>query len=325
MRRREFITLVGGGAAAWPKLARAQQRLSIVGLLLPGNAVTGSPYVEAFRGAMRELAYVEGNNVRFEYRFADGNLDRLPELAADLARLNPSVIVSATLPAHLAARGATSTTPIVMAAGGDPAAFGLVKSLSHPGGNVTGLATFAELLASKQIDVLRELMPHLSRLAVLVDVADPVHVPQLRETMAAATANGITLVPIELASIDELATAFSVLSEKRVEALSVPPDPLFFNFRRRIAELAAKMGLPAIYSIREHVEDGGLISYGPDNRDSFRRAAAFVDKILKGAKPADLPVEQPIKFELLINLKTAKALGLTVPSSLLGRADEVIE
>jgi putative tryptophan/tyrosine transport system substrate-binding protein len=239
-------------------------------------------------------------------------------------RLNPSVIVSATIPANLA-RGATDTIPIVTAAGGDPVAFGLVKSLPHQGGNVTGLATFAELLASKQIDLLRELMPHLSRLAMLVDVSDPVHLLQLRETMAAATANGITLVPIEIASIDELATAFEALSEKRVEALSVPPDPLFFHFRIRVAELAAKKGLPAIYGLRENVEDGGLMSYGPDHRDGFRRAAVLVDKILKGAKPADLPVEQPIKLELLINLKTARALGLTIPPTLLARADEVIE
>ena len=325
MRRREFITLVGGAAAAWPKLARAQQRLPIVGLLQPGNAVSGAPYLQAFRGAMREFGYVEGNNVRFEYRFADGELDRLPDLAADLVRLNPGVIVSATLPAHLAARGATSTIPIVMATGADPVAFGLVKSFSHPGGNVTGLTTFTELLASKQIDLLRELMPQFSRLAVLVDVTNPVHLPQLRETMAAATASGITLVPIEITSGDELANAFDVLSEKRVEALSVPPDPLFFHFRIRIAELAAKKRLPAIYFVREHVEDGGLMSYGSDNRDNFRSAAVFVDKILKGAKPADLPVEQPIKFELLINLKTAKALGLTIPPTLLARTDEVIE
>jgi putative ABC transport system substrate-binding protein len=274
---------------------------------------------------MRQLGYLEGNNVRFEYRFADGYLDRLPELAIELVRLNPSVIVSAPLPAHLAVRQATSTIPIVMANGADPVGFGLVASLSHPGGNVTGLANFAEALASKQIDLLRELIPALSRLVVLVNVTNPLHVPQLRETISAGAVSGITLIPIEIRTPDELVAAFASLGEKRVEAMAVPPDTVFLNLRQRIAELAAVQRLPAIYGFRQHVEDGGLMSYGPDSRENYRRAAAFVDKILKGAKPGDLPVEQPRKLELLINLKTAKALGLTVPPTLLARADEVIE
>jgi putative tryptophan/tyrosine transport system substrate-binding protein len=237
-------------------------------------------------------------------------------------RLNPSVIVSATIPANLAARGATDTTPIVTAAGGDPVAFGLVKSLSHPGGNVTGLATFAELLASKQIDLLRELMPHL---AMLVDVSDPVHLPQLRETMAAATANGITWCRVKLLQLTNWPPHLKHYLKSALKPYRCRLIHYSSTSRIRVAELAAKKGLPAIYGLRENVEDGGLMSYGPDHRDGFRRAAVFVDKILKGVKPADLPVEQPIKLELLINLKTARALGLTIPPTLLARADEVIE
>jgi len=326
MRRREFITLLGGAAVAWPVVARAQQPpMPVVGVLMSASAVAAARFLDAFRDGMRQLDYVEGKNVRFEFRFADGYLDRLPNLAADLVRLNPNVIVSAPLPAHIAVRQATTTIPIVMATGADPVGFGLVTSLSRPGGNVTGLANFAEILAAKQIDFLRELMPQLSRLGMLVNVSNPLHVPQLRETMTAASASGVTLIPIEIRSPDELAAAFAALSEKRVQALAVPPDIVFNSYRRRISELAATTGVPAIYGFREHVEDGGLISYGPDNRESYRRAAVFVDKILKGAKPGDLPVEQPTKLELLINLKTAKALGLTVPPTLLARADEVIE
>jgi putative ABC transport system substrate-binding protein len=274
---------------------------------------------------MLELGYVEGRNTRYEYRFADGHLDRLPDLAIALVRLKPDVIVSAPLPSHIALRQATSTIPIVMANGADPVGFGLVTSLSHPGGNVTGLANFAEVLAAKQIDLLRELIPRLSRLGALINVTNPLHLPQLRETKAAAVASGIDLMPLEIRSSDELGPAFESLLKERVEALAVPPDAVFNNFRVRIAELAAAMRMPAIYGFREHVEDGGLMSYGPDNRGNYRRAATYVDRILKGAKPGDLPIEQPTKFELVINLKAAKALGLDVPPTLLARADEVIE
>jgi putative ABC transport system substrate-binding protein len=240
-------------------------------------------------------------------------------------RLNPRVIVSTPLPAHLAARQATSTIPIVMATGADPVAFGLVASLSHPGGNVTGLANFAEMLASKQIDFIREMLPRLARLGLLVNVTNRLHVPQLRETKIAAEAAGILLVPVEVGSPDKLGSAFATLGTERVEALLVPPDTTFYSRRRQVADLAATTRLPTIYGYREHVEDGGLMSYGPDIPDQYRRAAIYVDKILKGAQPAELPVEQPTKVELVINLKTATALGLTVPPTLLARADEVIE
>jgi putative ABC transport system substrate-binding protein len=325
MRRRAFIAALSS-AAAWPLVASAQQASApLVGILLSGSAAASAHYLDAFRSGMLQLRYIEGRNIRYEYRFADGYLDRLPDLAIDLVRLRPNVIVSAPLPSHIALRQATSTIPIVMATGADPVGFGLVTSLSHPGGNVTGLANFAEVLAPKQIDLLRELFPRLSRLGALVNVTNPLHVPQLREIKAAAVASGIDLMPLEIRSPDELGSAFAALVKERVEALAVPPDTVFNNFRRRIAELAATMRMPAIYGYREHVEDGGLMSYGPDNRGNYRRAATYVDKILKGANPGDLPVEQPTKFELVINLKAAKALGLTVPPQLLTRADEVIE
>jgi putative ABC transport system substrate-binding protein len=326
MKRRDFITLVGGAAAAWPLAARAQQRLMpLVAVLCTGTAQALERYLASFREGMRRLGYVEGSNVRFEFRFAEGYLDRLPDLAIELVRLNPRVIVSTPLPAHLAARKATSTIPIVMATGADPVGFGLIASLSHPGGNVTGLANFAEMLASKQIDFLREMLPRLTRLGLLVNVTNQLHVPQLRETKIAAEASGILLVPVEVGSPDELDTAFAMLGREGVEALLVPPDTTFYSRRRQIADLAARTGLPAIYGYREHVDDGGLMSYGPDISDQYRRAAIYVDKILKGAQPAELPVEQPTKIELVINLRTAKALGLEVPPTLLARADEVIE
>jgi ABC-type uncharacterized transport system substrate-binding protein len=325
MKRREFITLLGG-AAAWPLAARAQQpTMPVIGVLCAGNAQALERYLASFREGMRRLGYVEGSNIRFEFRFADGYLDRLPDLAVELVRLNPHVIVSTPLPAHLAARKATSTIPIVMATGADPVGFGLVASLSHPGGNVTGLANFAEMLASKQIDFLREVLPHLMRLGLLVNVTNQLHVPQLRETKIAAEASGILLVPVEVSGPDKIDSAFAMLGREGVEALLVPPDTTFYSRRRQIADLAARTRMPAIYGYREHVEDGGLMSYGPDIPDQYRRAADYVDKILKGAQPADLPVEQPTKIKLVINLKTATALGLTIPPTLLARADEVIE
>jgi hypothetical protein len=212
-----------------------------------------------------------------------------------------------------------------MASGADPVGFGLVASLSHPGGNVTGLANFAEMLASKQIDLLREILPHLARFGLLVNVTNQLHVPQLRETKMAAEALGVLFVPAEVSRPDQLDSAFATLGAERVEGLLVPPDTTFYSRRREIADLAAKTRLPAIYGYREHVEVGGLMSYGPDLAGQYRRAASYVDKILKGAQPADLPVEQPTKIELVINLKTATALGLTIPPTLVARADEVIE
>jgi putative tryptophan/tyrosine transport system substrate-binding protein len=230
MNRREFITLVGGAAAAWPLAARAQQQaMPLIGVLHAGSAQAVEREQAAFREAIRRLGYVEGNDVRFEFRYADGYLDRLPQLAIDLVRLNPRVIVSAPLPAHLAARRATSTIPIVMATGANPVGFGLVASLSHPGGNVTGLANFAETLAPKQIDLLRETVPRGARFGLLVNVTNPLHVPQLRETQIAAEAAGIVLVPVEVSDLDKLESAFDTLQKERVEALLVSPDELLLE------------------------------------------------------------------------------------------------
>jgi putative ABC transport system substrate-binding protein len=330
MRRREVITLLAGAAAApsslWPLAARAQQPSpALIGFLNGGAATTLKQEIDAFREGLRSLGHIEGRDVRFEYRFAGGDLDKLAALAAELVRLNPNVIVSSPVPANLAIAKATSTIPIVMASGADPVGFGLVKSLSHPGGNVTGLTNFAEELASKQIDLMRELLPGLGRLAALVNVANPLHVPQWRETQAAAAQAAIALVPFELRSADQLEEAFAKFARERADALLVPPDVTFTTRRRRIANLALGARLPTIFFIRQSAADGGLMSYGPNPIENYRRAATYVDKILKGAKPQDLPIERPTKFDLVINLKTAKALGREVPATLIARADEVIE
>lgn len=330
MSRREFLILLGCITvtvfAAWPLATRAQEtKPALVGILLGGSAASTASNLDAFRAAMRQLGYIEGRNIRFEYRFADGVIDRLPGLAAELVALNPGVIVSGPLPANLAVQKATSTIPIVMGTGADPVGFGLVKSLAHPGGNITGVANFAEALASKQLDLMRELLPRLGRIAVLINITNPVHVPQWHETQAAAIKAAISLVPFEIQSAEQLETAFAAFARERVDALLVPPDVTFFTYRRRIAEFAVSARLPAVYFTREQAQDGGLMSYGPDIREGYRRAATYVDKILKGSKPGDLPVEQPTKIELVINLKTAKALGLEIPPQLLARSDEVIE
>jgi putative tryptophan/tyrosine transport system substrate-binding protein len=325
MRRRQFIAALGG-AAAWPLMAQAQQPvMPVVGILQAGSAASSAGYIDAFRDAMRQLGYTEGRNVRFEYRFADGVIERLPYLAGELVALNPSIIVSGPLPANQAAQKATNTIPIVMGTGADPVGFGVVKSLARPGENITGIANFAEELARKQLDLMRELLPQLSRVGVLINVTNPLHVVEWRETQAAASKAAIVLVPFEMHKSDELPAAFATFKRERVDALLVEPDVTFVTHHRQIAELASSAQLPAIYFNRAQAEMGGLISYGPDQREGYRRAAAYVDKILKGAKPADLPVEQPTKIELVINMHTAKALGLTVPPSLLARADEVIE
>ena len=326
MRRRDFIKVIAGSAIAAPLAARAQQpSMPVIGFLQAGSAASTADYFDAFRDAMRQLGYIEGRTIRFENRFADGVIERLPELAGELVGLNPSVIVSGPLPANLAVQKATSTIPIVMGTGGDPVGFGVVKSLAHPGGNITGISNFAEELASKQLDVMRELLPRLSRVGTLINVTNPLHVPQWRETQAAADKAGIALVPFEIHKAEQLEAAFAAFTGERVEALLVPPDISFITYHLRIAELAASARVPAIYFNRWQAKNGGLIAYGPDLLEGYRRAAAYVDRILKGAKPADLPIQQPTKFVLVINLKTAKTLGLEIPPQLLARADEVIE
>jgi putative tryptophan/tyrosine transport system substrate-binding protein len=325
MRRRVFIVGLSG-TLAWPLAARSQQQsMPVIGFLQAGSAASSADYLEAFREAMRQLGYIEGRNIRFENRFADGVIERLPDLAAEIVGLNPSVIVSGPLPANLAVQKATSTIPIVMGTGADPVGFGVVKSLAHPGGNITGIANFAEQLASKQLDVMRELLPRLTRVGVLINVANPLHIPQWRETQVAADKAGIAVVPFEIHEAEQLEPAFAVFAGERVDALLVPPDISFVTNHLRIAELAASARLPAIYFNRWQVKNGGLIAYGPDLPEGYRRAATYVDRILRGAKPADLPIEQPTKFVLVINLKIANALGLEIPPQLLARTDEVIE
>jgi len=327
MRRRDFLKLLGSGTVAWrPLSTQAQQsKPSLIALFNFQSAETLTKNYEAFRAGLRQLGYVDGRDIRFEYRHADGHIDRLPGLAEELVKLNPRVIVSASRPTHFALQKATTTIPIVMATGADPVGLGLVQSLSHPGGNITGLATSAEVLAPEQFDVVRELLPRVTRVAVLVNVNNPLHVPQLQEIEAAAAKASITVVRFNFHVPHEFEQAFTEFESAKIHALLVPPDATFATHRERIIKLAARARLPAIYGNRIWVDAGGLLSYGPDPTESYRRSAVFVDKILKGANPADLPVEQPTKIELAINLKTAKALGLTVPPSLLAHADEVIE
>jgi len=327
VRRRKFLLVLLSGTALAASLdAWAQQsQPPLIAILEGASAATTFDRYEAFRAGLRELGYAEGVTIRLEYRYADGFLDRLAALASELVLLKPRVIVSAPVPANLAASKATSTIPIVMANGADPVSFGLVESLSHPGGNITGLTNFAEDLASKQIDIIRELLPRLARIGAIINVENPLHVPQWRETQEAATKASLALVHFDYRNPDDLERAFAHFAHEKVEAVLVPPDVAFAAYRVRIAKLAANAGLPTIYFNRESVAVGGLVSYGPNPVENYRRAAVFVDKILKGAKPGDLPIERPNKIDLAINLNTAKALGLTVPPSLIARSDEIIE
>jgi putative ABC transport system substrate-binding protein len=324
MRRRDFIAGLAGTAALAPFGVHAQHA-PLIGFFHAGSAAATKEQYEAFRGGMTALGYFEGRNIRYESRFADGQLDRLPGLADELVRRNPTVIVSAPLPANIAVKKVAGTIPIVMASGADPVKFGLVESLARPGGNVTGLTNFAEELAPKQLDVMQALLPRLSRVAVLVNVTNPLHVPQLRETQGAAARASLVLEPYEYRVPDDLERAFDAFARAKAEALLVPPDTTFGTHRARIAALAVRAGLPAISFNRAWAAGGGLIAYGPNTDDNYRRAASFVDKILKGAKPGELPVERPTKIHLIINLKVAKSLGIEVPATLLARADDVIE
>jgi putative ABC transport system substrate-binding protein len=334
--RREFIGTLAGGLLAAPLAAEAQQAGKVyrIGYLSPSSPSDperlASPFGErglaAFRQGLRELGYVEGQNFVIEHRWAEGKFERLPDLAAELVRLKVDVIVSVVTQATLAAKNATRTIPIVLVAAGDPVGSGLVASLAHPGGNVTGPSAMYADLAGKQLELLKETVPRVSRVAVLWNPANAAWQAQmLKATQVAAPALGLRVQLLEARGSDELEGAFVAMTRERASALLVQVDVIFALHARRIADLAAKHRLPAMYGAREHVEAGGFMSYAPNVPDLFRRAATYVDKILKGAKPADLPVEQPTKFELVINLKTAKALGLTIPQSVLARADEVIQ
>jgi putative ABC transport system substrate-binding protein len=329
MQRREFITLFGGAAATWPFEARAQQpagRVYRVGHLSIPSREQALPFTKAFEEGLRSLGYRIGENVVIEYRFAGGEMDRLPANAADVVRLAVDIIVATgTNPNTVAAMKATTTIPIIMTSGVDPVSAGLVASLARPGGNVTGLTadTGGEIIG-KRFELLKETMPNLSRLGILFnpDVALRSRQTSMGEI---ARALGLTLVPVEARGLDALEQAFAIMVRERAQALVLQGDAVLFNYRGQIAEMALRNRLPAASYQKEYADAGFLLTYGVNFLDLHRRSAVFVDKIFKGAKPADLPVEQPTKFELVINLKTAKALGIIVPPTLLTRADEVIE
>jgi putative ABC transport system substrate-binding protein len=328
--RRAFLGSLTGSLLAAPFAAEAQQAGKVyrIGLLGPSSPPTdpgAARLWEALLQGLRELGYVEGQNVRFERRYSEGKDERLPELAADLVRLKVDVIVAAaTQPAHAAQR-ATTTLPIVAPNHSDPVGSGLVASLARPGGNVTGLSILNPELVGKQVELLKEVVPSLVRMAVLWNPTHQAHATMLSQAEAAARALGLQPQRLQARGADDYEPAFSAITRNRAQALLVLGDVTVWRYRRQVAELAAKSRLPAMFVQREHAEAGGLMSYGASLPDNYRRAAAYVHKILKGAKPADLPIEQPTKFELVINLKTAKALGLTIPPSLLQRADQVIE
>ncbi len=308
-----------------PPAADAQQagKIPRIGLLRPGPPP--DIYGEAFRQGMRDLGYVEGRNIVIEVRYAEGKLDRLPELAAELVRLKVDVIVTSTEGGIRAAKEATSTIPIVFAAHGDPVGMGFVASLARPGGNITGFSTLAKELVGKRMELLREVFPRISRVAVLWNSVSQGMRLRVGEAEVAAKTLGISLQSVGVRDPDELDAAFSAMAKDRPDALVTLVDPFTVSHRKRIVDFAARSQLPAMYETRDFVDSGGLISYGPNIAGLYRRAAGYVDKILKGAKPADLPVEQPMRFELVINLKTAKALGLTIPQSVMVRADQVIQ
>ena len=325
--RRTFLAGTGVVLLATPLVAEAQQAAKVprIGYLSPLSPSSDSIRIEAFRQGLRDLGYVEGQNIAIEYRYAEGKFDRLPDLAAELVRLKVDVIVASSTPGTLAAKNATSTIPIVMTASADPVPTGLISSLARPGGNITGLSLLSGELCGKRLDLLKEVVPKLSRVAVLLDPANPASLLQLRETEAAAKVLGVQLQPLEVRGPNpDFEKAFQATTRGRAGALITPDDAVILFYRTRIVDFAAKNRLPAMYGFRELVDAGGLMSYTANRSHLFQRAATYVDKILKGAKPGDLPVEQPTKFELVINLKTAKALGLTIPPSVLRLADEVI-
>jgi len=326
MRRREFVALLGSTALAWPIPARAQQggKLATIGLLGSGTAAAQSQWTAAFVQRLRELGWTEGRNVTIEYRWAEGRSERFAEFAAEFVRLKVDVILTHNTPPVIAAKQATSVIPIVFATAADPVDTGLVASLARPGGNVTGLSSQTTDLASKRIELLREVVPGLRQLAFLSQPDNPYVVFDMRQAEAAARALGLETASLEIRRAEDIGPAFEGL-KGRAEALYILPDPLLFTHRLRINTLALGARLPTIHSLREYVEASGLMSYGPNWSDQWRRAADYVDKILRGAKPADLPIEQPTKFDLVVNLTTAKVLGLTIPESFLLRADELIE
>jgi putative tryptophan/tyrosine transport system substrate-binding protein len=323
--RRKFLATLGG-AAAWPLAARAQQiaKLPTIGFLGGSTASAQSEWTAALVQRLRELGWIEGRTVTIEYRWAEGRTERFAEIATEFVRLKVDVIVTQSTPSVLAAKQATTVIPIVFASAGDPVGTGIVASLARPGGNVTGLSGQATDTAAKRLELLREIVPNLRRLAIMGNVGNPFNVLEMDEVQAAAHTLGLEVVALEIRRGEDIAPGFETL-KGRAEALYVSGDPLLITNQIRINTLALGARLPTMSIFRHHVAAGGLISYGPNFPDLYRRAAELVDKILRGAKPADLPVEQPTKFDLILNLTTAKVLGLTIPEAFLLRADEVIE
>jgi putative ABC transport system substrate-binding protein len=330
VRNEESCSAINPGcsppACCWSGTLEAQQPKKIhrIGYLSGIDAATHSTRSEPFRQALRERGYIDGQNIAIEYRYAEGKLDRLPELAAELVRLKVDIIVSSAPPPTRAAKGATTTIPIVMAFDDDPVGSGFVASLARPGGNVTGLSSLAPEISGKLLELLQETVPKLSRVAVLGTSTVPQYAQVVKEIELAAKAFGVKDQYLDVLNANDIETAFRAASKGRADAVVVLGSPFLNSHRTQIVKLAAKSRLPAIYARPEYVEEGGLMTYGVNINDLFRRAATYVDKILKGAKPADLPVEQPTKFEFIVNLRAAKQIGLTIPPNVLVRADRVI-
>ena len=327
MKRRQFIGLLGGAGAVWPcnGLAQSPPQRPLIGLLSASSKAAGARYYSGFPLGMRELGYLEGRDYRLEERYADGDQSRLPLLAEEVVRLKPDVIVAATTPGALAAKQASASIPIVGVNLTDPVSFGLAASEARPGANVTGILFRLEGLTGKLLEIALDLMPGTDRFGVLVDVDNPANKLQRHEIEAAASKSAVSILPVDVRFGDDIGAAVRTLVRKRASIVVVLASSLFLSLRRQIASFALASRLPTIFNSREHVEDGGLISYGVDLRQNYRRSAYFVDRILKGVKAGDLPMEFPTKVELIVNVTTAKAIGVTIPPALLGRADEVIE
>jgi len=325
MKRRAFITLLGG-AAAWPLATRAQQpAMPVIGFLGSGTPGAYQPFVSAYHAGLKETGYVEGHNVAIEYRWAQGEYALLPKMADDLIRARVSVIAAAGTPAALVAKAATTSIPIVFVVVDDPAKLGLVASLSRPGGNATGMNFVMAELESKQLGLLHELAPAATRVGLLVNPNYPLTEPVTRDVIAAASAIGFAIDVVQASNSREIEAAFATLVRNKADALLVGPDALLLSRRLQIATLATRHAIPTLYNVREYAEAGGLMSYGTNQTEAYRQFGLYTGKILKGIKPADLPVIQSTKFELVINLPTARAIGLEIPATLLARADEVIE
>jgi putative tryptophan/tyrosine transport system substrate-binding protein len=327
MKRREFLTLLGGAAAAWPRAARAQQpAMPVIGFLNGGSPEGYAPWVAAFHLGLRGAGYVAGHNVAIQYRWAQGQYDQLPELAADLVRHQVTLIAATSTPAALAAKAATTTIPIVFTTSGGPVQLDLVTNLSRPGGNVTGATQLNVEVAPKRLELLHELIPTATVMALLVNPTSPAAEAQTREVQAAARILGLQLHVLHASAERDFKAVFATLAQSRARGLLIgSADPFFTGQREQLAAMALHHAMPAVYQFREFAAAGGLMSYGGSIAETYRLAGIYAGRILKGEKPADLPVQQSTKIELIINLKTAKALGITFPVSLLGRADEVIE